>query len=43
MEILNDKDLIAYMSRREMFTTKKVVNSNFGTPFMKNRTYYIDG
>ena len=43
MNILNDKDLTTYMSKREMYTTKEIVNSNFKTEFESNRTYFIDG
>ena len=43
MEIQNDKDLIKYMSRREMFTTKEIVNSDFKTSLTSNKVYYIDG
>jgi hypothetical protein len=43
MEILNDKDLEVYFNKREMYTTKEIVNSNFKTQFEANRTYFIDG
>ena len=43
MNILNDKDLTTYFSKREMYTTKEIVNSNFKTEFEANRTYFIDG
>jgi len=43
MNILNDKDLETYFKKREMYTTKKIVNSNFKIEFEANRTYFIDG
>lgn len=43
MNILNDKDLITYFKKREMFIPKEIVNSNFKTEFLSDRTYFIDG
>ena len=43
MNIHNDEDLIKYMSLKEMYTTKEIVDSNFKTQFRSNQTYFIDG
>lgn len=42
MKIASDKELSIYMSRKEMYTTREVVNSDLKTEFLSNRTYFID-
>jgi hypothetical protein len=42
MNVLTDKDLEKYMSNREMYVTKEIVNSDFKTEFEAKRTYFID-
>ncbi|MFA5433156.1 MAG: hypothetical protein WC319_09895 [Candidatus Paceibacterota bacterium] len=43
MNILCDNDLKEYMTKREMYATKEIVNSNFKTEFEANRTCFING
>lgn len=37
-----DNDLIAYMSGKQMYVTKEIVNTNFKTQFSADTVYFID-